>query len=166
LGAGGRELLAKRIEFGLTADHGEIRWLLASLTVDISQQFPLFGVGFGVWAAVAPRFADPSLAAFSLDYAHNDPLQFVAETGVFGLVILVISVFYLSKVTILALKALPTHAQRVQLMGTSLAIVVPVLHSFLDFPLHIPALAVLLAVTLATHLRLIAVALVPEEIDS
>ena len=153
LSQGGRDLLAKRIEYGLTAEQSELRWKLNEATLKMLGDSPLFGVGLGNWRLGVARHVDRELAAFTLDYAHNDPLQFVAEMGLAGAAVLVLCCVWFAKTLRRGLNSVTLPTQRVHLVGLALALLLPILHSLLDFPFHIPALAVIFAGLLAAYLR-------------
>src|SRR5712692_5479207 len=57
-------------------------------TWEMSQDFPLFGVGYEAFPVIFPRYQPAVLSARYLQ-AHNDVLQLLAETGWVGFVLLV-----------------------------------------------------------------------------
>ena len=56
-----------------------------SQTIESFSQNPIFGVGFGNWKIVSIKYDAPSMKNYIVQYhAHNDFLQILAETGLFG----------------------------------------------------------------------------------
>lgn len=99
---------------------------------------PLTGFGAGAFESSFQRYPGPEVSGH-FDHAHNDYLQFTAEYGLTGLLLLacfVLSAFYQ------ALKAL-WHRQSWYRsgmgFGASMAILGLMIHSFSDFNLQIPA---------------------------
>jgi O-antigen ligase len=69
----------------LDANLTERRVALSSDTVDLFQSEPLTGVGPGRFRALSPT----ALADQDARWAHNEYLEVAAETGVFGLILVV-----------------------------------------------------------------------------
>ncbi len=90
-----------------------------------------------------------------MDFAHNELLQLAAEVGALGTGIVLLGLVAVMFWTVKALRSELPAVVRLDLIGTTLALSLPIVHSFLDFPLHLPALAFLLAVCLALHLRML-----------
>jgi O-antigen ligase len=143
----GVEKLAKRFETA-GADMVEARELPGARTLELAKDFPVFGAGPGSYYLAFPPYRTERITAF-FDHAHNDYLQFAAESGFLGLAILAAFV-------ILALGAalLAQWQRRDPLMrGISFACIMGVtsilIHSWVDFNLQIPANAALFMVLLA-----------------
>lgn len=155
LGQTGRELARNRIEYGLLAGYDEMRRSLAQASLKMIFDYPLFGVGLGCWALAAPKYISHGLAGWELSYAHNDFLQLFAEVGVFGILIVVGGLWILCRMSwrVWNLNILPT--QRIELLGGFLTIALPLLHCLVDFPFHIPSLAFIFVVALASYVRLV-----------
>jgi len=100
------------------------------------------GTGFGSFDAAFPLYRPPSIHV-RWQHAHNDWLQSAAEGGwVTPILVLAIgvSVFRRRGTTTTSRLARAIH------LGALAGIVAVALHSFVDFPLKIPAVAVLAAV--------------------
>lgn len=107
---------------------------MAISTLQMIRQRPWTGFGLGTFEAVYPAYASFDLGSV-VDHAHNDWLEWTAEGGIPVLLVL------------LSLAAL---SFRLALRNPwALGIHVAFLHSFVDFPLHIPAIAVLVFLLLA-----------------
>lgn len=106
---------------------------------------PLAGWGLGTWAQVYPRFARFSSPAI-YQYAHDDYLQTLAETGLIG------AACGLGFLAAWA-QVVWTRLRRAQLTPLAAAAAVGcaglLLHSAVDFNLHVPADLVLFAVLAA-----------------
>ncbi len=151
----GLEKLANRIEqttmlstASETTDSVETRVEPAKYGIDLIADYPVFGAGPGSWYVAFPRYRGGDLSAF-FDYAHNDFVQFVAESGLIGGAILVLIVCWSLGVALIA-----QFRRRDPLMrGLSFASIMGVtsilIHSSVDFNLQIPANAMLFMVLLA-----------------
>ena len=107
---------------------------MAISAIEMARQRPWTGFGLGTFETVYPAFASFDLGLV-IDHAHNDWAEWLAEGGV---------VFFLS---VLAL-ALPSAGPAIR-SGWALGIPMVFLHSLVDFPLQIPAIAGLVFVMLA-----------------
>lgn len=105
---------------------------------------PLFGAGFGSFQHVFPVFQSQSIQFGRWLHAHNDYVQLLAEGGVMGtsLVLLAGALFVRTVHTGFA-KA--TAEGRLLVGGLSVGVLAIALHSFVDYSLHKPANALLLA---------------------
>ena len=52
--------------------------------LELARDYPVFGAGGGTFYTAFTRYRGPELRAY-FDYAHNDYIQFLAETGIVGL---------------------------------------------------------------------------------
>ena len=112
------------------------------------------GVGMGAWGELFTRYVSPPWSQFFYyRQTHNDYLQFVAESGFIALLALLwLACRLLGRIG----RALRSGDPRKwPLFAAILAAVVATgLHELVDFNLHVPANAVLLAVLLGLGLRL------------
>jgi len=101
--------------------------------------FPL-GAGLGSYAIAFQRFQTPALTGF-VEYAHNDYLQLIFETGVFGVAILAL----LAAAAWLAARPLWREIRATGRLSPAVASFLGAtafaIHAAFDFPAHIPALA-------------------------
>ena len=106
-------------------------------TIDMIRDFPLTGTGPGTYTYAFTRYQPPGLGKHRT-MAHNDYLHFIGETGL-GL----IAVLFFSIVAILAkgFKKLKNQSRLVRgtTLGTLTGIFAIIMHSFVDFNIHIPA---------------------------
>ncbi len=114
----------------------------------IVREYPWFGSGGGTFYVAFSKFRPPEIVAF-FDFAHNDFIQFAAETGLVGLSIL--GLLVLSTLWV----ALKTQYERSDPLargvgfGVTMGIVSLMIHSWVDFNLQIPANALTFTVLLA-----------------
>ncbi|MFQ5902736.1 MAG: O-antigen ligase family protein [Candidatus Binatia bacterium] len=113
-------------------------------TVVAAKDFPLLGTGLGTFQYIFPQYRRHSSdIRLYFDYAHNDYLQLLLETGLVGFILL------LGGLTLFLWKSLSRWKQRHDpfvkgvTMGGLAAIVSILFHSLVDFNLHIPANALL-----------------------
>ncbi len=122
----------------------QIRLVAVRQSVGMLRDFPVFGAGLGTWFEIFPRYQRYPLIAVGFPFAHNDYVQWVEETGLVGLSLLVaLSAVFLAAV----LRPLPPDAARRRAIILAALSTVAV-HSVVDFGVRLPANAVLLAVVL------------------
>jgi O-antigen ligase len=119
----------------------------------IWRDFPVFGTGLGTFGNISSMYKSSSVQS-SFIYAHNDYLQLLSETGVAGFFsIAFFFIFYFYSVLKSWFKRRDSYVVCVVLGG--IASVFSILtYSFLDFNLHIPAIALLFFVILGLVYRL------------
>ncbi|HSB76237.1 MAG TPA: O-antigen ligase family protein, partial [Terriglobales bacterium] len=102
------------------------------------------GVGLGAFAAAYPSY-QTVVTDDVIDYAHNDYVQFLAEGGVAAGILIVVSLFLFIRLAFARLRQrLQEPAGWLQL-GAAAGVCGILVHSLLDFNLHIPANAAWLA---------------------
>jgi tetratricopeptide (TPR) repeat protein len=120
---------------------------------------PVFGTGSETYQYYSRQFRPAFIVADPV-HAHNDYLQFLAEYGIIGMVLLAVFVgchlWFGYKALNYFVTERPVARYRMQSdslalnIGALSATAIYVVHSFLDFNLHIPANAILLAFALGT----------------
>ena len=143
----GVEKLAQRFQ-DPTGQTIEERELPASRALELAKDFPIFGAGPGSFYLAFTPYRTERIEAF-FNHAHNDYVQFAAESGFVGFAI--IAAFVILSIAA-ALRA--QWQRRDPLMrGMSFASIMGVtailIHSWVDFNLQIPANASLFMVLLA-----------------
>ena len=133
---------------GQTTLQSEDRDEVAGYAIRMWKDYPVFGAGLGSFAAVFPRYSGEGTVQ-SYTHAHNDYLEFAAETGVAGIVLLglMVSMSFLAALRTQLTRTDPIlrGASFASMMGTiALAI-----HSSVDFNLQIPANALMFILLLA-----------------
>ena len=121
----------------------EGRLLLWRETLDLVADYPLLGVGLGTYGTAFQKYKVSAPMVFD-DNAHNDYLQVLSETGVFGFGLLAV----FAAVVLWQLVANLNHPNvgarylAIACLGSLTAIS---LHSFVDYNLYMPANAMTLA---------------------
>jgi tetratricopeptide (TPR) repeat protein len=122
-------------------------------TLEIIKEFPLFGVGAGGWPEIFPHYQPPPESRYYFfRTAENDYLQFVAENGIVGLIILVVGVMLLIRAVAGAAHHMPV-ARWPLLAGLLGGLAGGLVQEFVDSSLRIPANALLFTILLALLLR-------------
>ena len=155
IGPQGRNLtdvrLAETVSAGLSLSE---RGMLYRRTLEMIHDFPLFGVGMGAWGELFTRYVSPPWSQFFYYRdAHNDYLQFAAESGLIALLALG-WVFWRILGRIGTAMRSGDPRKWPLLAAVFAAAIATALHELIDFNLHVPANAVLLAVLLGLGLRL------------
>lgn len=113
---------------------------------------PLIGVGYGAFRkGFAPYASSPHIVTSvtedrSVAQLHNDSYQNLLELGIIGsgLIILTFSYIIFRSVSILStIKSINKDSSEYLLLGSFLALVSSITHSFVDFPLRLPSSAAL-----------------------
>ena len=114
----------------------------------IIEDYKATGTGAGTFYTAFPRYRGHDIGAF-FDHAHNDYVQFLAETGVIGIALM--GLFSLSALAcaVLALARRRDPLLRGVAFGAVMGIVALGIHSTVDFNLQIPANAFIFMVLLA-----------------
>ncbi len=117
----------------------DARWPIFNSTWQAIQEFFPIGSGVGSYASVFPRFQNSEIATVFISHAHNDYLEWLMEAGIFAVLLLLwFFIAYIARwISILKL----TNLQRYHLIqvGAGIAVFGIMIHSFVDFNLHIPA---------------------------
>ena len=119
----------------------------------IVHDFPIVGIGLGDWPEIFARYQPPPWTELFFSEAHNDYIQWIAETGLIGAVFLLWFAWAVvrelrSRRSSLAPLAVPVFAAIIAGLVSMC-----VIESF-DFDLRIPALAFLFAVMIGLAIRL------------
>ena len=142
----GLERVTQRIEHTSAATEG--RDEIARDTLDYWRDFPLFGSGAGTYAITLPAYKKGDVKGF-YDHAHNDYLEFGAESGVIGLGLLCLLALLSLRQGWRALRQRRDPWKRALGLASLTGILAMGLHASVDFSLQIPANAGLFSVLLA-----------------
>lgn len=82
-------LLAPGIGRLFMTEAGQGRWDIWLATVHMIADHPLFGVGPGGYTAIIASYKPPHFFELSISHAHNDYLEFFAESGLIGMALLI-----------------------------------------------------------------------------
>lgn len=113
-------------------------------TLNLIAAYPVFGCGLGGYESAFPKYK-VALPMYTINYAHNDYLQLMAELGI---PVFVLGLAFFAGLLWLAVRSACAARAGESLKPLALACVGSLtaisLHSFTDFNLYIPANAILL----------------------
>ncbi len=132
----GAQRVVERI--GETTMQTEDRDEVAQYALRMWSDFPLLGSGLGSFPSVFPRYSGQG-TAYSYTHAHNDYLEFAAETGAIGLGLLALIVTLSFAAALRAQRQRRDAVMRGISFASMMAIIALMVHSFADFNLQIPA---------------------------
>jgi O-antigen ligase/tetratricopeptide (TPR) repeat protein len=119
----------------------------------IVRDFPIVGIGLGDWPEIFARYQSPPWTELFFSEAHNDYIQWTAETGLIGAVFLLW--FAWAAIRELTSRRSSVTALAVPVFAAIVAGLVSMcVIELFDFDLRIPALAFLFAVMLGLGIRL------------
>jgi O-antigen ligase/tetratricopeptide (TPR) repeat protein len=156
IGAAGRAQADLRVEETVSDQNLVERVTPALDSLRIVRDFPLFGVGLGCWSEIFPQYRRPPWSSRFWNAAHNDYVQSAAEAGLLGFGLLA-WFFLLAGRRIYQRLSTPDASIRLLLIAVLAAAGAMAFHEFVDFPLQIPANALLLTILLALALRMVRV---------
>ncbi|MFA5337913.1 MAG: O-antigen ligase family protein [Candidatus Omnitrophota bacterium] len=119
------------------------RGFVVSDSLSILKNFPLFGIGLGNFKYVFTLYQKSRQTAVYYDYLHNDYLQFLIETGLICAVSFLIFFFNLFRSIIIGLNKRHDQFAKSVVMGGICGLLGVIIHSFVDFNFHIPAVSLL-----------------------
>ena len=125
----------------------EGRSIIWADTLRLCRDFPLFGTGFGTFG-VAFKPYQTTFVSFFVDHAHNDYLEVAAETGWAGAALLFVPIAVLFVRMVVSFLDDPRQYRRAVTLGCIGSILAMLVHSLIDFNLHIPANALIFACVL------------------
>jgi O-antigen ligase len=114
------------------------RQTIAFDTLHMTRDHLAHGVGLGAFQTAYTPYQTVA-TDLTIDYAHNDYLQFIAETGVWGIVLLPVTLTFFF---VLAFRHLHQRLHQPQgwlQLGAAVGVCGLLVHSFFEFNLHIPA---------------------------
>lgn len=118
------------------------------LAISYMKDYWLTGSGGGSFYIAFPTYSDLSLIGY-FDFAHNDYLQILTETGIVGLILCALIVAMAAAQALLALRRRNDPLMRGTAFGIALAICWLAIHSTVDFNMQIPANAYTMTLMLA-----------------
>lgn len=127
------------------------RGTIWSITLDLIKERPITGAGFGAYADAITRY-DRSNGSWELEQAHNEYLEILANSGIVGLTLFGTVAFLVSKRALRILRS-EHRAIRSACFGAVVGIFGVLIHSLVDFGLHVPinAAILLVLVLIATY---------------
>jgi O-antigen ligase/tetratricopeptide (TPR) repeat protein len=153
IGPAGRLQTDARLEETVAQNSIVSRLRPSKLSLKIIQDFPVLGLGLGCWPEVFPRCSEPPWSLTFWNAAHNDYIQWAAETGLLGCGLLVW--FFAATLWHVWYGMRRIRPEAAVLVAGCLGGISAVgMHEFFDFPLQIPANALLFIILLAIAVRM------------
>jgi O-antigen ligase len=116
-------------------------------TLALIRKSPVLGIGLGSLGVAITQVQTVYLSLL-IDHAHNDYLEFIAELGLPGALLLFASVFWIFCRDIQALYRRGRNLPKALALGSAGSLIDIFSHSLTDFNLHIPANALVFTVVL------------------
>lgn len=122
---------------------------IAKVSADMVQEHWLAGTGLGSFTEVYHFYEDPAaIERVYIAHAHNDYLEWLIETGIAGAVLLAAFLLWFLFHALRLWSGAQVPGLRLR-RGASVACLVPLLHSLVDYPMRTPSIALLGAMCLA-----------------
>jgi tetratricopeptide (TPR) repeat protein/O-antigen ligase len=142
----GIEAVVSRFEAVMREPVADLRWRVWEAALRIVGEAPLLGIGLGAFEdGFLPHRPVEVPGDLVVDYAHNDFVQLLAETGMVGLLVGLWALAVLLGGSLLRWRARRDPFVRGLVLGGVGAVVAVLVHSAVDFGLHLPANALLAA---------------------
>ena len=114
------------------------------------RDFPIWGTGYGSLDYVEPMYRnDATDAGWAYQHAHNEYLEALIEGGAVRLGLSLLAIGFVFRVGFRAVRRHEGQPAGGLVIGSLFGFTTLVLHSFVDFGIHIPAIAVFAAVICA-----------------
>ncbi len=120
------------------------RLFLWKETLSLAADFRWFGCGLGGFESAFLKYQETA-ANFSVAFAHNDYLQYLAELGIIGFALLAGLLFSILAQILRGILQLTDENRRLIAIACAGAFAAVLLHSLVDFNMSIPANAMTLA---------------------
>ena len=122
------------------------------VTAHAIRDFGTVGAGFGSFPQLFPLFENPeTVTSVFANHAHNDLLEFVLEGGVPGVLLLIVFLIWFGR-RVAAVWLIERRRDPLA-QGASIAALIILLHSLVDYPLRTGAIAALFGLCLALLAR-------------
>lgn len=140
-------LLARSTDLATGDLASEFRWPVWKDTARMIADFPVLGVGMGCFRYIFPAYKTlPVQLLFT--HTENEYLQLLAEMGIVGFSIGAIFIVLILKTSFRGLKGKRSTYSRGMIIGLTAAVIGMLVHSLVDFNLHVPSNGMLFAMIL------------------
>lgn len=131
------------------ASAGSDRFIIWQQSWEMLKNSPWIGIGLGMFWLLYPQYRDPSDSSGGL-YVHNDYLQLWIETGLPGLILLLLTLFVTSTLLIRGIKSgqLTAH-KKIEVVSMYTGMAAIALHSIFTFNFYVLPILILLGLMLA-----------------
>lgn len=152
----GFQFVLSRFEVHTFASDASLRTLLAETTFQGAWHFWPFGAGWGTYPFVYPRFQPASIVGFA-NQAHQDYAQLLFEGGIFALILMAAFAWLAGTRAVELVRAgmRRKRLRREEMVSAlcGLGLLGFLLHSLVEFNMHIPANAIMAALLAGVYLR-------------
>ena len=118
---------------------GDARWRIASASLDGAGSLLPLGSGLGTYPDAFPIHQPVELGRWFINHAHNDYLELLYETGVPGLVLMVLFLALFFRQWGRLMAGAEWSRFRFLQIGAGIGLTLLLGHSFTDYNLHVPA---------------------------
>lgn len=129
------------------------RFVIWKDTLHLIRDYPLSGTGLGTYELAYRRYQS-NFPDKLVDHAHGDYLEFLAESGPLGVLLLFLPIFYLFVRMMLSFLDDPRRYRRAVMLGCIGSTFALLVHSLADFNLQIPANALIFSVVLGVAYKI------------
>lgn len=152
----GADALMARFDLERLQSDLPLRSIQAATTMEGVAHFWPWGAGWGTYYSVYPRFQPPTLVGVA-DYTHHDYVQMLFEGGVFAVLLMVAAgaLLLLRAVELVRAAAQQRKLYEEQVIAAlcGIALLGFLLHSLVEFNMHIPANAIIASLLAGVYLR-------------
>lgn len=120
------------------------RWLIWRDCIPLIKSSPLFGWGAGTFVVIFAFIKDPQIL-YRIEYAHNDYLQMLVETGFVGLTFWIMIVFAILSMIWYAQRRVESRFKKMFCRAVILSFAGILFHAVIDFPFQMGGLSLTLA---------------------
>ena len=156
MGLVGFDFVVSRFEVRSFTGDASFRTLLAATTLEGAGKFWPFGAGWGTYGVVYPRFQPPTIVG-SAGYAHHDYAQLLFEGGIFAVLLMAVFAWLVVARAVLLVRngMRRQRLRRAEMVSAlcGLGLLGFLLHSFVEFNMHIPANAIMASLLAGAFLR-------------
>lgn len=125
------------------------RFLVSIQSLELFKMFPFFGTGLATYGTISTKVVSVLSQQVWWDYAHNDFVELVTETGFVGVGLLGWALFFLFRYAFRVSRRPVSFWQRVMTMQALLSLVCFGVMELFDYHLKLPSIALLFVMQLA-----------------
>ncbi|MFQ5788403.1 MAG: O-antigen ligase family protein, partial [Thermodesulfobacteriota bacterium] len=118
------------------------RTLIWKDTLQLIKDFPIFGTGLGTFGLSFILYKNNAFWPLSFSHTHNDYLELASETGLIGIILVLLSIFIFYKQAWNGLRSSSTNIEPFRyflVVGSLSGICAMLIHAFTEFNFQIPA---------------------------
>jgi len=127
------------------------RYALSDAAMGMLKETWLWGIGGGSFYSQFSQYRTLDIGNAYYNFAHNDLIQFWVEYGLIGIVLLGLFLVYVLRDNITILNKKHTEMQAVFAYTSIYSTMAVMVHSLVDFPMHIPGFSVCYLVIISAN---------------